>query len=253
MAAVVFAMLLGAVTALVPTQHFSTLTKQPTRVVRSSTTTRHFNSTTSCRSQARNTAVNMVFGRTKKSQKSFVPAVSQTELKPGTSSYLSSFALGYFRRPTTTVHVGRSSLARFRRCSFPITTTTGGAVSAICSGLDICIAVDTDGSVYAMGNKSPVLGTPMAIGPVKAGKIKDPITGTSFSLKTGEVVGPWCPNFPFSFLFALIEPAGLPVFKCKTSGGAVSVEVDINAKTNFESGYWKGILDAKGKATGEYY
>jgi len=167
----------------------------------------------------------MVFGRTKKSQKSFVPAVSQTELKPGAS--FSSFAFK-------------------RLCA-------GGAVSAICSGLDICIAVDTDGSVYAMGNKSPVLGTPMAIGPVKAGKIKDPITGTSFSLKTGEVVGPWCPNFPFSFLFALIEPAGLPVFKCKTSGGAVSVEVDINAKTNFESGYWKGILDAQGKADGGYY
>lgn len=129
----------------------------------------------------------------------------------------------------------------------------GSAVSAICSGLDICIAADTDGSVYALGNKSPVLGTPMALGPVKAGKIKDPLTGTSFSLKTGEVVGDWCPNFPFSILFSLIEPAGLPVFKAKTSGNAVSVEVDINAKTNFESGYWKGILDAQGKADGGYY
>mmetsp|Transcript_4063 Transcript_4063/g.13344 ORF Transcript_4063/g.13344 Transcript_4063/m.13344 type:complete len:154 (-) Transcript_4063:688-1149(-) len=153
----------------------------------------------------------MVFGRTKQSKKSFVPAVEQSQLKPG------------------------------------------AAVSAICSGLDICIAVDTDGSVYALGNKSPVLGTPMAIGPVKAGKIKDPITGTSFSLKTGEVVGAWCPNFPFSFLFGLIEPAGLPVFKCKTAGSSVSVEVDVNAKTNFESGYWKGLLDAQGKADGGYY
>uniref|UniRef100_A0A7S3JT72 Rieske domain-containing protein n=1 Tax=Aureoumbra lagunensis TaxID=44058 RepID=A0A7S3JT72_9STRA len=129
----------------------------------------------------------------------------------------------------------------------------GKAVSAICSGLDICIAVDTDGSVYALGNKSPVLGTPMALGAVKAGTIKDPLTGTSFSLKTGEVVGKWCPNFPFSFLFQLIEPAGLPVFKCKSGGGAVSVEVDTSAKTNFESGYWKGILDAQGKADGGYY
>mmetsp|Transcript_10768 Transcript_10768/g.27420 ORF Transcript_10768/g.27420 Transcript_10768/m.27420 type:complete len:193 (-) Transcript_10768:249-827(-) len=160
---------------------------------------------------ARNTAVNMVFGRTKDSRKSFIPAVSTEALKPGS------------------------------------------AVSAICSGLDICIAVDTDGSVYALGNKSPVLGTPMALGPVKAGKIKDPLTGTTFSLKTGEVVGKWCPNFPFSFLFQLIEPAGLPVFKAKTGGGSVQVEVDINAKTNFESGYWKGILDAQGKADGGYY
>jgi len=186
----------------------------------------------------------MVFGRTKESRKQFIPAVKQSELKPGSSSP-----------------------APPRFLSAP---STGSAVSAICSGLDICIAVDTDGSVYALGNKSPVLGTvsrssrgaptesspraqPMALGPVKAGKIKDPLTGTAFSLKTGEVVGPWCPNFPFSFLFALIEPAGLPVFKAKTSGADVSVEVDINAKTNFESGYWKGILDAQGKADGGYY
>lgn len=118
----------------------------------------------------------------------------------------------------------------------------------------------------------------MALGPVSGGTIKDPLTGTMFNLKTGEIVGDWCPNFPFSFLFSLIEPAGLPVFKCKTQGNSVSVEVDINAKTNFEhvavstsalffflscahvltkplrrSGYWKGILDAQGKADGGYY
>jgi len=160
---------------------------------------------------ARTSVVSMVFGRTKESRKSFVPACSTDNVVPGS------------------------------------------AVSAICSGLDICIAVDTDGSVYALGNKSPVLGTPMAAGVVKAGTIKDPLTGTSFSLKTGEVVGNWCPNFPFSILFGLLEPQGLPVFKAKAGGGQVSVEVDVNAKTNFESGYWKGILDAQGKADGGYY
>ena len=72
-------------------------------------------------------------------------------------------------------------------------------------------------------------------------------------MKSGQVVGPWCPNFPFNFLFSVIEPQGLPVFKCKTGGGAVQVEVDVNAKTNFESGYWKGILDAQGKTDGGYY
>merc|ERR1719482_924316 len=65
-----------------------------------------------------------VFGKTRESQKKFVPAVSQSELSPGK------------------------------------------AVSGICAGLDICVAVDTDGSVYALGNKSPVLGTPMAAGRV---------------------------------------------------------------------------------------
>ena len=108
-------------------------------------------------------------------------------------------------------------------------------------------------AVYALGNKSPVLGTPMAAGRVAGGEIKDPLTGTSFSVKSGQVVGPWCPNFPFNFLFSVIEPQGLPVFKCKTGGGAVQVEVDVNAKTNFESGYWKGILDAQGKTDGGYY
>merc|ERR1719482_1297233 len=147
----------------------------------------------------------MVFGKTRASQKSYVPAVDQSSLQPGS------------------------------------------AVSAICA------AVDTDGSVYALGNKSPVLGTPMAAGSVRDGLIRDPLTGSSFDVKTGELVGPWCPNFPFSILFSIIEPTTLPVFKCKTGGGAVSVEVDVNAKTNFESGYWKGILDAQGKTDGGYY
>jgi len=152
-----------------------------------------------------------VFGKTRESQKKFVPAVSQSELSPGK------------------------------------------AVSGICAGLDICVAVDTDGSVYALGNKSPVLGTPMAAGRVSDGLIKDPLTGTSFNVRSGAVEGPWCPNFPFSILFSVIQPTGLPVFKCKTGGGAVQVEVDVNAKTNFESGYWKGVLDAQGKTDGGYY
>ena len=161
--------------------------------------------------RAARTELNMVFGKTRASQKSYVPAVDQSSLQPGS------------------------------------------AVSAICAGLDICVAVDTDGSVYALGNKSPVLGTPMAAGSVRDGLIRDPLTGSSFDVKTGELVGAWCPNFPFNILFSIIEPTSLPVFKVKTGGGAVSVEVDVNAKTNFESGYWKGILDAQGKTDGGYY
>ena len=97
------------------------------------------------------------------------------------------------------------------------------------------------------------MGTPMSGGQVRNGAIKDPLTGTSFSLKTGEVVGKWCPNFPFSLLFAAIEPVGLPVFKAKAGSGSVSVEVNTNARAQFEQGYWKGILDAQGKADGGYY
>ena len=93
----------------------------------------------------------------------------------------------------------------------------------------------------------------MAAGRVSNGLIKDPLTGTTFSIRSGAVEGPWCPNFPFNILFQVFEPTGVPVFKCKTGGGSVSVEVDTSAKTNFESGYWKGILDAQGKTDGGYY
>merc|ERR1712216_1124922 len=80
---------------------------------------------------------------------------------------------------------------------------------------------------------------------VAGGEIKDPLTGTSFSVKSGQVVGPWCPNFPFNILFSVIEPQGLPVFKCKTGGGAVQVDVD--AKTNFESEALKALNKDKKK------
>ena len=160
-------------------------------------------------------------------------------------------------RPSTALQMvygkTRASSRKFVPAVSQSELSPGKAVSGICAGLDICVAVDTDGSVYALGNKSPVLGTPMAAGRVAGGEIKDPLTGTSFSVKSGQVVGPWCPNFPFNILFSVIEPQGLPVFKCKTGGGAVQVEVDVNAKTNFESGYWKGILDAQGKTDGGYY
>ena len=129
----------------------------------------------------------------------------------------------------------------------------GRATSAVCGGLDICVATNTDGSIFAVGNKAPVVGTPMAAGQVRNGQIKDPLTGTAFDLKTGEVRGPWCPNFPFSLLFSGIEPTGLPVFKVKKEGSSVCVEVNVAAKAQFEQGYWKGILDAQGKADGGYY
>ena len=56
-----------------------------------------------------------------------------------------------------------------------------------------------------------------------------------------------------SFLFSAIEPTGIPVFKVKKDGSSVSVEVNVAAKAQFEQGYWKGILDAQGKADGGYY
>merc|ERR1719163_923073 len=111
-------------------------------------------------------------------------------------------------RPSTALQMvygkTRASARKFVPAVSQSELSPGKAVSGICAVLD----------------------TPMAAGRVAGGEIKDPLTGTSFSVKSGQVVGPWCPNFPFNFLFSVIEPQGLPVFKCKTGGGAVQVEVD---------------------------
>jgi hypothetical protein len=39
----------------------------------------------------------------------------------------------------------------------------------------------------------------------------------------------------------------------REQGGFIEVLVDVNAKAEFEKKYWKGILDAQGKADGGYY
>jgi hypothetical protein len=54
-------------------------------------------------------------------------------------------------------------------------------------------------------------------------------------------------------LGGLFEPAGVPTYAVKKSGNAVQVQVDVNYKASYESNYWKGILDAQGKADGKYY
>ena len=130
----------------------------------------------------------------------------------------------------------------------------GKATSGVAGGLAICIAVDPKGSVYALGDKCPPINQPLSFGKVGTdGTIADPVLGTKFSLKTGEVVGPWCPSGIGKLLGGLFEPIGVPTFPVKTTGGFVTVQVDVNAKANFEANYWTGVLDAQGKADGKYY
>jgi nitrite reductase/ring-hydroxylating ferredoxin subunit len=130
----------------------------------------------------------------------------------------------------------------------------GSATSGVAGGLAICIAVDPKGSVYALGDKCPPVNQPLSFGKVNPdGTISDPVLGTKFSLKTGEVVGPWCPSGIGRLLGGLFEPSGVPTFPVKSSGGFIQVQVDVNAKANFEANYWSGILDAQGKADGKYY
>jgi nitrite reductase/ring-hydroxylating ferredoxin subunit len=129
----------------------------------------------------------------------------------------------------------------------------GSATSGIAGGLAICIAVDPKGAVYALGDKCPPVGQPLSFGKVdKDGTISDPVLGTKFDLKTGEV-RQWCPSGIGKLLGGLFDPVGVPVYPVKAKGKTVEVQVDVNYKSNFESEYWSGILDAQGKANGKYY
>lgn len=130
----------------------------------------------------------------------------------------------------------------------------GLATSGVAGGLAICIAVDPKGSVYALGDKCPPVNQPLSFGKVfPDGTIEDPVLGTKFSLKTGEVVGPWCPSGIGKLLGGLFAPSGVPTYPVQQKGGNICVQVDVNAKANFEAKYWSGVLDAQGKADGKYY
>lgn len=130
----------------------------------------------------------------------------------------------------------------------------GSATSGVAGGLAICIAVDPSGAVYALGDKCPPVNQPLSFGKVgKDGTIQDPVLGTKFSLKTGDVVGAWCPSGIGKLIGGAFSPIGVPTYPVRKSKNYIEVQVDVNAKANFEANYWSGILDAQGKADGKYY
>eukprot|EP00557_Chaetoceros_sp_GSL56_P011066 CAMPEP_0176481130 /NCGR_PEP_ID=MMETSP0200_2-20121128/2651_1 /TAXON_ID=947934 /ORGANISM="Chaetoceros sp., Strain GSL56" /LENGTH=182 /DNA_ID=CAMNT_0017877305 /DNA_START=354 /DNA_END=902 /DNA_ORIENTATION=- len=130
----------------------------------------------------------------------------------------------------------------------------GKATSGVAGGLAICIAVDENGSLYALGDKCPPINQPLSFGKVANGCIQDPVLGTKFDLKTGQVpAGQWCTSPIGKLLGGLFEPSGVPTYPVKTKGNVVEVQVDVNYKAAFESQYWSGILDAQGKSNGKYY
>lgn len=129
----------------------------------------------------------------------------------------------------------------------------GAATSAVAGGLAICIAVSPSGKTYALGDKCPPVNQPLSFGKVTDETIEDPVLGTQFSLKNGEVVGKWCPSGIGKLLGGLFAPSGVPTYAVKNQGGNIAVQVDVNYKANYESEYWTGILDAQGKSDGSYY
>ena len=51
------------------------------------------------------------------------------------------------------------------------------------------------------------------------------------------------------------EIMSIPLFAVpvRKQGGSVQVQINVNAKAQFESKYWRGVLDAQGKVDGGYY
>lgn len=130
----------------------------------------------------------------------------------------------------------------------------GKATSGVAGGLAICVAVDEKGALWALGDKCPPINQPLSFGKVFDGTIQDPVLGTRFNLKTGQVAeGQWCTSPIGKILGGLFEASGVPAYACKTKGKVVEVQVDVNYKAAFESQYWSGILDAQGKSNGKYY
>jgi len=127
--------------------------------------------------------------------------------------------------------------------------------AAFGAGLDVLIATDKGGKVFAAANVCPHIGTPLDQGTVEDGAIVCPLHRSAFDLKTGKLVGPWCPAPPLigPLTGKLKSPRELKTFQAKVSGGKVQVLLDVNAKKRFDSNYWRGILDSQGKVDGGYY
>merc|ERR1712146_300702 len=99
------------------------------------------------------------------------------------------------------------------------------------------------------------IGTPLDQGTVEDDAIVCPLHRSAFSLKTGKLVGPWCPAPPLigPLTGKLKSPRELQTFQARKQGSAVQVLLDVNAKKRFAASYWRGILDSQGKVDGGYY
>lgn len=121
------------------------------------------------------------------------------------------------------------------------------------SGQNILVSCDYDGQVYASSNICPHLGTPLTDGEVGDGVLTCAQHKSSWDLKTGELAGPWCPSPPVlgPLLGKLQPPSALAVYPVREERGKIEALLDIDAVKEFESNYWKGLLDAQGKASGD--
>jgi len=123
-------------------------------------------------------------------------------------------------------------------------------------GQELAIA-NVGGSLYALSNKLPPTGQPATAGVLEkkgnTATIVEPISGSAFDLKTGKPVGDWCPTLVGGLIGLLTGPSNVPVFAVRKSGNKIQCNINVNAKAQFESQYWRGVLDAQGKVDGGYY
>jgi nitrite reductase/ring-hydroxylating ferredoxin subunit len=129
----------------------------------------------------------------------------------------------------------------------------GQVASGFRYGQEIAVANDK-GSLYALANKLPPTGQPATFGEIQGkGILKEPITGTLFNMKTGKPAGEWCPTLVGKLFRLLVGPSDVPTYPCRKSGNNIEVQINVNAKAQFEANYWRGVLDSQGKVDGGYY
>ena len=123
------------------------------------------------------------------------------------------------------------------------------------ANMNILVSCDYDGQVYASSNICPHLGTPLADGSIGDGILTCTQHKSSWDLATGELAGEWCPFPPVigPLLGKLQGPRPLLVYPVRENSGQIEALLDIEARQDYEKDYWSGLLDARGKASGEYY
>ena len=105
----------------------------------------------------------------------------------------------------------------------------GSATSRSVEGVAICIVVDKVGSIFALADKCPPAGKRLSLGKIcNDGTIQDPALGTKFSLRTGDVVGPWCPEGIGKLIGPVFTPVGVATFPIRQKGRSLVVQIDVH-------------------------
>ncbi|KAK4537564.1 hypothetical protein CDCA_CDCA13G3589 [Cyanidium caldarium] len=122
------------------------------------------------------------------------------------------------------------------------------------AGQSLLVAVDNDGTVYVTQGLCSHLAIPLDQGTIGDGVLTCSQHRSSFDLKTGEVIS-WCTYPPIlgPLLGKLQPPTPISVYPVREQAGFIEAYLQVDARDEFEKNYWRGILDAQGKATGGYY